>query len=146
PLARRSWRDVVWFLAPWLAAVALYVGVNLALTGSAAPATLGGRSWMWFDPAEGLSRAFRQWDFVETWALRLRNYTLGTSSVLAFWLSIGLAVAGAVRLIATRQPGIVLTLAWSDVHFLVYAIAMPTHGHGGRYQPLLPWMYLLCIA
>ena len=66
-------RQTAALLGCWGAAVAVYLGANLIATGSALPATLGGRKWIWVGDSEGWG--LRLWDFACTWVMRLRNYT-----------------------------------------------------------------------
>jgi hypothetical protein len=142
-------RDTALLLGCWAAAVALYFGANLAATGSALPATLGGRKWIWIGDADG-GRALLLWDFACTWLARLRNYTLGTSSDVAFWISLGLAILALTRLARARRRwallGLPLIVAWAALHFATYTVLLPAPGHGGRYQPLLPPLYLLLVG
>jgi hypothetical protein len=46
-----------------------------------------------------------------------------------------------------KRRGVRALIAWALVWFGVYAVALPTYGHGGRYQPLIPALFLLlCCA
>jgi hypothetical protein len=144
--SRRDLRAVGLLFAPWAAAIVLYVGSNLMATGVMAPATLSGRRWMWLDANGGISSGWLVRDFVFTWALRLRNYTLGTSSMPAFWASLGLAALGIVDLVRRPNAGLRLVFAWTLLHLATYALLMPSPGHGGRYQPLVPLVYLAAVA
>jgi hypothetical protein len=139
-------REVAFLVAVWAAAVVLYFGVNAAATGSPMPATLNGRKWIWVGDFEGRLRIFLLWDFVSTWIVRLRNYSLGTSANVALGVSLGLAAIAVVRLVRDRRWGLVLTVLWALVHTAIYAVILPTVGHGGRYQPLLPVVYLLLVG
>ena len=137
-------RQTAALLGCWGAAVAVYLGANLIATGSALPATLGGRKWIWVGDSEGWG--LRLWDFACTWVMRLRNYSLGTSSDVALWISLGLAVVAIVRLAQAGRRGLALTVSWAAIHLATYAVLLPAPGHGGRYQPLLPLMYLLLVG
>lgn len=139
-------KDTVILAACWLGAATVYFGANLAATGSALPATLGGRKWIWVGGYDGLLRVYLLWDFVCAWVFRLRNYTLGTSSDVALWISFGVAVLGAVRLARGRSWGLLLTVGWGLVHAAIYLVLLPTLGHGGRYQPLVPLAHLLLVG
>jgi ankyrin repeat protein len=133
--------------APWAALVAIYVGSNLAKTGHALPSTLAGRRWLWFAMSGGDTSFDRALDFVDAWGTRLGTYTLDTS--LAFvWVLIALAAYGALSLAKSRDPerdGLKLVFAWALAHAAFYALLLPTPGHGGRYQPLTPLLFALCL-
>jgi hypothetical protein len=143
--SRRSRRDAALVAAPWAAGLALYVGSNLVKTGSAAPATLTGRRWLWLEDS-GLGWPAQVVAFVDAWLLRLREYTLGTSANIAFWISLGCAVVGVTVVVRSKSSAMKLVLAWALVHLVTYAVILPTLGHGGRYQPLTPLVYLLLVA
>ncbi len=138
-------RETALLLACWVGAVALYLGGNMIATGSALPATLGGRKWIWIGDSDG-GRVLLLWEFACAWIMRLRNYSLGTSSDVALWISFGLALVAIVRLVQARKWGLLLTVAWAAVHLATYAALLPAPGHGGRYQPLLPLLYLLLVG
>jgi hypothetical protein len=143
--SRKSWRDAALLAAPWAASLALYVGSNLVKTGSAAPATLTGRRWLWLDDS-GLSWPAHVIEFFDAWLLRLREYTLGTSANVAFWLSLGCAFIGIAYVVRGKNNGLKLFVGWTLLHFLTYAVILPTPGHAGRYQPLTPIAYLLLVG
>jgi hypothetical protein len=139
-------RDTAFLVGCWAAAVVAYFGVNVLASGTALPATLGGRKWIWLGDAVGILRAFAVWDFVCAWFVRLRNFSLGTSSDVAMWIALAMAVAGAMRLVTVRSRGLLLVVAWTFIHVAIYMVMLPTLGHGGRYQPLLPPTYLLLVG
>ncbi len=141
----RRAKDAAIVAAPWLAAVAIYLGSNLALSGHAMPATLSGRRWLWFDASAGLSRVELVVEMAEFWAQRLSFYCVASLAAL-IWVTTGLAVYGAVRLVRLANPGMRLLLGWTALHALFYAVMLPTPGHGGRYQPLLPILFVACGA
>jgi hypothetical protein len=140
---RRRPRDIGLMLAGWLGGVAGYTGLNLLATGHALPATLEGRRWMWLELTAGQSKLAGIDDFVAEWALRLRNYSLGTSSTLVFWVALGLALAAVGDLVRRRNHAALLLVVWAVLHVAVYGALMPMVGHGGRYQPLTPFVFLL---
>jgi ankyrin repeat protein len=132
---------------PWAAAVALYVGSNIAKAGQALPSTLAGRRWLWFATTEGESRSDRALDFLDAWGTRLGSYTFNTSLAVIGVLA-AIACYGAVRLVRSRgaeRDGLRLVFTWSVFHAAFYALLLPTPGHGGRYQPLTPLLFALCV-
>jgi hypothetical protein len=142
----RSRGDVAWLLAPWAACLAGYFGANLIATGHLLPSTLSGRLWLWRSVNPGLSPAWLVVDMMSTIGLRLRDYTLGTSATPAFWIGLGLAVYAFVHLIREGHRAVAITIAWMGVHFATYAVLFPTPGHGGRYVPLIPVVYLAGVG
>jgi hypothetical protein len=138
--------DLAWLLVPWAACLAGYFGVNLMATGHAMPSTLGGRLWLSKSSNPGLSSYALARDFLATVAQHLRDYTLGTSSMEAFWIGLGLAGFAYIRLVRERQNAIAIVLAWTALHFASYAVLLPTPGHAGRYVPLTPLVYLAGVG
>lgn len=132
---------------PWALACALYFGSNALLTGHAMPATLRGRRWLWIDSTEahptflGLAA-----DFLFAWAYRLRQFTLGLDVNAPFWAAAGLALFGAREIVRERRTGMVLAVGFALFHLLVFLAILPVPGHGGRYQPLVPVLFVLLAA
>lgn len=158
--SRRLGRAIALAL-PWLAMVGLYVASNVVKTGHALPSTLAGRRWLWFEASAGLSRGDRALDFLDAWATRLSSYTLDTS-LASVWIFTALAGYGALCLVRSRtgplryaahpegasdagRDGVRLLLFWTVFHASFYALLLPTPGHGGRYQPLTPLLFALCL-
>lgn len=131
---------------PWGLAVLAYVGSNKLATGTAMPATLAGRKWLWLGLDAWQSKPQIELAFVEAWIMRLREYTLGTSSMVALWISFGIAVFGALRVLRSTNLGLKLTYAWGFLHSFTYAVMLPSPGQGGRYQIFVPLLYLLSLA
>lgn len=132
-------------LPPMLAAVA-YAAINYANTGTVSPATLDGRRWLWLQPLEGQSRLEQAAWMLWQWAARLSDYTLGSEAPHVVWISLGLAAGGVVGLLRRTAMCALALVAWTLVHLAVYALTMPSPGHGGRYQPLVPGLFLLLAA
>jgi len=137
---------LVWLIAPWGACLALYFGANLVATGHAMPSTLSGRQWLWRSANPGLSSLEMVRDFLAVIALRLRDYSLGTSATAAFWVGLGLTIPAYVRLVRDGRHALAIVLAWAGLHFATYAVLLPSPGHGGRYVPLLPLLYLAGVG
>jgi hypothetical protein len=137
---------LVGLLAPWAACLALYFGANLVATGHLMPSTLSGRQWLWRSTNAGLSSPELVRGFLGIVALKLRDYSLGTSSTAAFWIGLGLTVPAYVRLVRDGRHAVAITLAWAGLHFATYAVLLPSPGHGGRYVPLVPLLYLAGVG
>lgn len=131
---------------PWLIALVAYFGSNFVFTGNPLPATLSGRRWMWLDPSAGLSRGTILFDFVEQWCVRLSTLTLGMISDGVFWWTLGLSLFGLIELFRQGGRGMRLLLGWAAFHLAFYVVMMPSPGHGGRYQPFVPFFYLAGLA
>lgn len=141
---RRNVREAAVALAPWALACVLYFGSNALLAGTPMPATMKGRRWLWIDSVQGkASAASLAVDFAFAWAYRLRQFTLGLESNLALWIAGGLAVGGAAGAVRRRRLGLVVAAAFALFHALVFVAVLPVPGHGGRYQPLVPVLFVL---
>lgn len=131
--------------APTALAVGLYAWVNFVKTGHALPSTLAGRRWLWLEPVSGAPWADRALDFADEWGTRLGSYTFDAGSAgLAVFL--GLAAWGAIRLLRAPNDGLRLLFGWCAGHVAFYATLLPTPGHGGRYQPLVPLLFAACVV
>jgi ankyrin repeat protein len=138
-------RDTALLVAPWAVALAAYVGTNLHATGTPLPSTLAGRRWLWLEDS-GAGWATQLGTFGNDWLRQLKEYTLGTSSHVAFWISIGCAAVGFLRVVRGTGRALKLVVAWALVHIAAYVVLLPALGHGGRYQPLTPLVYLLLVG
>jgi hypothetical protein len=128
-------------LAPWLACVALYFGSNLLMMGQLAPQTLSGRRWMWFDGTAGIPKLAVALDLFGTWLSRLQEFTFGLNSEAAFAISVGLSGYGIWRIVRRGSAGFRAVFVFAVFHLAFYLVLMPSPGHGGRYQPFVPFLY-----
>ncbi len=143
-LRRRRAAEAAIALAPWALACVLYFGSNALLAGTPMPATMRGRRWLWIDSVLGkTSAASLAVDFVFAWAYRLRQFTLGLESNLAFWIASGFALAGLAASAWRRRLGLLLAAGFALFHAAVFVAVLPVPGHGGRYQPLVPVLFVL---
>jgi hypothetical protein len=145
PWVRRKISHAAIAASQWALGSAIYVGSNLYFVHAMAPATLRGRSWLWVE-GSGLDATTRITEFVTAWLDRLRNYALGTSSNVAFWIAVGFCLVALFRLITAKERGLLLLCIIGLAHICMYAVMLPTPGHGGRYQPLTPLLFLALVA
>src|SRR5262249_32879643 len=82
---------------------------------------------------------------VAAWMGRLRRYTLGTS-IGTSWVTFAFAAYGAVRLVRLPNPALRLVFLWGAVHTALYATLLPTPGHGGRYEPFVPLLFVASVV
>jgi ankyrin repeat protein len=157
-LVRKRARSFMLIAAPWIASVAIYVGSNVVKTGHVLPSTLEGRRWLWFESTAGLSRGERIFDFLDAWTTRLGSFTFDTSPAVV-WVLAAIAAFGAFRLArgssstlreALKSGPITedaprLLVLWGLFHAGFYVLMLPTPGHGGRYQPLTPLLFVACL-
>ena len=143
PWTGRTWRDLLRVATPCFVAVVGYGAAMWRATGHARPSTLEGRHVMWFQDLPAASRLELVQRMLTRWGDRLAEHTLALpSSPLLFWLFFGLALGGAyvvVRRQWLRFGGVAL---WGFSHLAIYATLLPTPGHGGRYQPLTPALFM----
>lgn len=131
---------------PWLACMALYFGSNLLLMRQLAPQTLSGRRWLWFDGTAGLPRLAITLDLFDTWLSRLQDFTLGVKSDALFVVSLLVSGLGLARVARRCGTGTRAILVFAALHLAFYLALMPSPGHGGRYQPFVPFLYGAGIA
>ena len=145
-VARRNLRAVLAAGIPPAAAAAAYALVNYWKTGHALPSTLTGRAWLWMSPLQGVSVAGRDLEFLGQWGDRLSRYVFDTSTVVLA-LFLGLCAWGFVQVARERRGhGVLLLAIWVAIHTGLYLLVLPTPGHAGRYQPLLPLLFGTFVA
>lgn len=138
---------LLWTLAPWAAGCLLYFGSNALFAGTLLPATMKGRRWLWIESAGGNTGLLASAkELLFAWAYRLRQFTLGVSSNEAFWVALGLAVLGVRDALRKRTLALVWLAGFAVLHLAVYVAILPTPGHGGRYQPLVPVLFVYFVA
>jgi hypothetical protein len=138
PTSRAEWVSCAFVPAAAVTANAL---LNLLLAGRLLPSTFAGRRWLWLSQLQGVGPFDRVQLLFFDWLTRLAEFTLGVNIALVAWLIAGVAIFSLRTLI--RREGLRALIAWAVVSFAVYAVVLPTFGHGGRYQPLLPSLFLL---
>jgi hypothetical protein len=141
PRGRAEWVSLA---APSAIGMGTAAAISLVRGAPLLPATLGGRRWMWLGPLEGLSGLDRAGLLLLQWLDRLAELTVGTSAPWVGWLVAGvffIGVSAGVR--GTRQRGLV---GWTALHLSVYLCLLPAFGHAGRYQPLVPPLFLMFAA
>lgn len=143
---RRAWRDVAALLGAALASLLVYAGLNWLHTGALFPPTLAGRRWLWLLPFPGWSRLQLTSELLLTWADRLAEYCLGTPSPLLFFTALGCALWGLVALVQGKRWRSLALVGWALLHLATYAVLLPSLGHGGRYQPLIPPVFCLLVC
>lgn len=143
---KSSWRPLLVYLAIVAFGVIALLMMNMAMTGRALPPTLEGRRWMWLLVFQGANASDMAAVFALHWMDRLAEFTLGTDEPWWFWASFGVAMFGAAQLWMRGVAGLRLLLLSTFVHLAVYAVLLPTEGHGGRYQPLTPAVFALCLS
>jgi hypothetical protein len=155
----RSHRDRLILVATWLPFVCLTVVTNFWTSGSAMPATLHGRSWLYFHQSGG-PHSFRTiLRFLGSWLERIpRQFSpsfvhqpnsirdiFSPAALLALVLLI-VMIRGAVWVVAKRRPSLGLLLLWTAIQFAIYLVTFPAAGHGGRYQPLNLFLMLPLLS
>jgi hypothetical protein len=126
-------------------AAATVLGLLLVTLGRG-PSTMSGRRWMWLASGQGVDADVLAQDLLARWAERLGRYVLGIPEPDLFWIVCGIAAAGLALTVLKRQKGMIVLCAMHVAHVLVYMALMPAEGHGGRYQPLFPVLFLPLAA
>lgn len=145
----RNHRDRVILLASWLPFVGLTLAYNLWTSGSVMPATLQGRSWLYFHQSGGPHSLRTILRFLGSWLERVpRQFSplflhqptsvreIFSASALLGLVLLALMLFGAVWLLRRRRLGMSLILLWAAIQLGIYLVSFPAAGHGGRYQPL----------
>ncbi len=161
---RRSRRELVVFALPWGAFLALSLSVNWWTSGALMPATLKGRTWLYFHSTGGAHSVRSITRFCGSWVQRLprhfsTHFTHQMVSVREIFTGeslfgialLALVLVGAVALLRRRPLAVTFLLLWAAIHFTIYMVSFPAGGHGGRYQPLnlllfFPLLFLGCAA
>jgi len=133
-------------LLPVLLTALGYAAINRMLGGYLFPSTLAGRRWLYLSGMAGLHATDFVALFLRDWTDRLARFVLAMPWGLAFWPAFGLAIEGGVEIVRRRARGAGALCAFALVHLATFAVLLPAMGHGGRYQPLLPGLFLLLVA
>jgi hypothetical protein len=133
-------------LAPIAAAGLVYLCINRRCTGQFLPTTLAGRRWLSLSMVPGTSYWHHSLSVFLSWADALNAKTLGFRSALVFWPVCGLFLQGLLTMGSKRRRGLLALVSWSFVHLATYAILFPNLGHGGRYQPLVPGIFMMAAG
>ncbi len=146
---QRSRQDVAIFLSIWAVFQAIMLGTDLRTSGALLPATLKGRTWLYFHGTGGPHSLLSVMRFGGSWVQRLPRqfspaYTHQMASIREIWSPaslfgialLALVLNGAYFLLRGRPLRLTLLLIWSAVHFGIYLLTFPASGHGARYQPL----------
>ena len=156
---QRTLSDALTALAIWVVFLGLLFGTNLYTSRSLMPATLKGRTWLYFHNSGGPHTVHSMIRFLGAWIQRLprqfsTRYVQQMQSLsqvhgqfaLYGFLLFGLAMVGVYALLSKRPPRITFLLVWAALHTLIYLVTFPTGGHGGRYQPLNLLLLFPCLC
>ncbi len=155
---RRSASQTSAALGLWAAFVALILAANLYTSHALMPATLKGRTWLYFHTSGGPHSVESILRFLGAWVQKMPRMfstrfvqqmsTLsevhGGFALLGFILA-ALAILGLVVLAMARPLRVGFLLLWAVAHFGIYLVTFPTGGHGGRYQPLTLLLVFPCL-
>jgi hypothetical protein len=146
---KRSRSDIAAALGIWAVFFAALLSTNLYTSNALMPATLKGRSWLYFHTSDGPHSLHSAERFLGAWIQRLpRMFSTrfvgqissldqvhGMFVLLGFALA-AIALVGAFYLLSQHPLRISFLLFWGAIHCLIYLFTFPAGGHGGRYQPL----------
>jgi hypothetical protein len=134
----------------WVLLTSLVVAANFWTSGSPMPATLQGRSWLYFHSTGGAHSLGTILRFIGGWVQRLpRQFSthfveqltspsqIGSPPALFGLLLLFFICCGVYALMVRRPLRIKFLLLWSAIHFATYLLSFPASGHGGRYQPIV---------
>ena len=155
---KRTFSEVISALSVWVVFLILLFGSNFYTSHSLMPATLKGRTWLYFHNSGGPHTLHSMIRFLGAWIQRLpRQFSTryvqqmqslhevhGSFALYGFVL-LGLAAIGVYALVSKRLPRVSFLLLWAVLHSCIYLLTFPTGGHGGRYQPLNLLLLFPCL-
>ncbi|QNI32250.1 hypothetical protein H7849_25240 [Alloacidobacterium dinghuense] len=155
---KRTFSEITSALAVWAVFLVLLFGSNFYTSHSFMPATLKGRTWLYFHTSGGPHTVHSMIRFLGAWIQRLpRQFSTryvqqiqslhevhGSFALYGFLLFI-LAAIGVYALVSKRLPRVSFLLSWAVLHSCIYLLTFPTGGHGGRYQPLNLLLLFPCL-
>jgi hypothetical protein len=151
---KRSTREALSALAVWAIFIAITVGTNLHTSHAWMPATLQGRTWLYFRASGGPHSLVSIEHFLFTWLLRpsmqfslwiARPDLPSYQAILVTCIPILIASLGALWIFNQRPPRVIFLFFLALAHFFIYLLTFPTMGHGGRYQPLNLLLLFPCL-
>jgi len=155
---KRTRSEVASALAVWSVFLILLFGTNFYTSHSFMPATLKGRTWLYFHNSGGPHTLHSMMRFLGAWIQRLpRQFStkyvqqmqsfseVHGSFALYGFLLFALAVLGVYALVSKRPARVSFLLLWAVLHSCIYLLTFPTGGHGGRYQPLNLLLLFPCL-
>jgi hypothetical protein len=152
---KRSTREALSALALWAVFLAITVASNLHTSHTWMPATLQGRTWVYFHGWGG-PHSFRSIAiFLFGWLIRpAMQFSLWQSGpdVLLFrpgflaFLPVVIALLGVFRILRSLPPRITFLFLLALAHFGLFLMTFPSMGHGGRYQPVTLLLLFPCLT
>ncbi len=151
---KRTNREAFYVVAIWAIFVGIAVSTNLYTSHSWMPATLQGRTWLYFRGTIGPSSIASIRFFLRQCLLRpsmqfslwflepgLPSYQL----LLLKYTPAILVLLGVIWIFLRRLPRMAFLFFIALVHMAVFALRLPATGHGGRYQPLNLLLLFPCL-
>ena len=155
---KRTFSEVISALIVWAMFIVLLFASNFYTSHSLMPATLKGRTWLYFHNSGGPHTVHSMIRFLGAWIQRLPRefstkyvqqmqslHEVHGSFALYGFLLFGLAAIGVYALVSQRPPRVSFLLLWCILHSCIYLLTFPTGGHGGRYQPLNLLLLFPCL-
>jgi hypothetical protein len=151
---KRSTREALSALAVWTVFIAITVATNLHTSHTWMPATLQGRTWLYFHGWGG-PHSFRSIAiFLFSWLIRpsmqfslwdaAPNVVLFRPGVLVLLPAV-IAFIGVFQILRSRPQRVTFLFLLALAHFGLYLLIFPSTGHGGRYQPLTLLLLFPCL-
>lgn len=150
----RTTREALSVLAIWAMFVGIAISINLYVAHSWMPATLQGRTWLYFRDTSGPHSVasilffFRQWLLRPSMQFSLWLREPGLPSYQLFllkYIPAILALLGVIWIFLRRAPRTIFLFFIALAHMAVFAMRLPATGHGGRYQPINLLLIFPCL-
>jgi hypothetical protein len=152
---KRSTREALSALALWAAFLAITIATNLHTSHTWMPATLQGRTWLYFHGWGG-PHSFRSIAiFLFGWLLRpamqfslwdaAPDVVLFRPGFMALFPAV-IVLLGAFRILRSRPQRVTFLFLLALAHFTLYLLIFPSMGHAGRYQPVTLLLLFPCLT
>jgi hypothetical protein len=141
--ARRGLADTLTTLGVAGVGVVAPVIVSLLTVGTPLPTTFAGRRWI--HGYSEMSEPAILVGFLRSWVAQLGQFSLGPGRRLLV-LFVLLGLVGLFARFRHRRRRVFVLCLWAGLHLVLYAIALPDTGHGGRYQPFTLALFFPLVA
>jgi hypothetical protein len=153
-MLKRTTREALSALAIWAIFVGITISNNLYTSHSWMPATLQGRTRLYFRDTAGPHSVAAILFFLHQWLLRpsmqfslwLLEPGLPSYQILLLkYIPAILVLLGVIWIFLRRPPRITFIFFIALVHMAVFATRLPVTGHGGRCQPINLLLLFPCL-
>ncbi len=152
--ASRRRSDTLIMLVLWALLLAVLFAVDLRTSHSLMPATMKGRSWLYFRSSGGLHSLQTTIAFLARWSIKpsmqfslwyARPIPCLATELFNMLVPCAITLIGAVWTVRRAASRIRFLFLWALIHFVTFLLVFPAQGQGGRYQPLNLLLLFPCL-